>query len=76
MNRATVAAAIAAVVVITFQIGVAYARARRGWVDWQTTRDAVPGLRRGMFGAIGMAFRWGAGLVAVLAVLTALARRH
>jgi hypothetical protein len=27
-------------------MGTAYARARRGWTDYQTTKKAVPGFRR------------------------------
>ncbi|MGV9211690.1 hypothetical protein ACTFTM_07485 [Micromonospora sp. RB23] len=33
--------------VIGWAVGSAYARARRGWTDYQTAKKSVPGARRG-----------------------------
>ncbi|WP_247658772.1 hypothetical protein [Micromonospora sp. U56] len=46
-------------------MGAAYARARRGWRDYQVTKDSVPGLRR----AAWLLIRLAATKVGVVALL-------
>ncbi|MEU7585229.1 hypothetical protein AB0A95_02890 [Micromonospora sp. NPDC049230] len=51
--------------VIGCAVGSAYARARRGWNDYQTVRKSVPGARRGAWSLIrGVAVK--AGVIALL----------
>jgi cytochrome c-type biogenesis protein CcmH/NrfG len=51
--------------IIGCAVGSAYARARRGWNDYQTVRKSVPGARRGAWSLIrGVAVK--AGVVALL----------
>ncbi|MEH0931453.1 hypothetical protein [Micromonospora sp. CPCC 205558] len=38
--------------VIGVAVGSAYARARRGWTDYQTVKKSVPGARRGAWSLI------------------------
>ncbi|MET7372171.1 hypothetical protein ACWD8I_29900 [Micromonospora arida] len=38
--------------VIGCAVGSAYARARRGWTDYQTVKKSVPGARRGAWSLI------------------------
>ncbi|MCX5069672.1 hypothetical protein OOJ91_27880 [Micromonospora lupini] len=38
--------------VIGCAVGSAYARARRGWTDYQTAKKSVPGARRGAWSLI------------------------
>ena len=75
MGRAGAAVAITVILGITFEIGRAYANARRGWADYQVTRRSVSGLRRAAMGCVGLTARWMAGLAVVLAVVAAIGRR-
>jgi cytochrome c-type biogenesis protein CcmH/NrfG len=38
--------------IIGWAVGSAYARARRGWTDYQTAKKSVPGARRGAWSLI------------------------
>ncbi|MET7709201.1 hypothetical protein [Micromonospora sp. NPDC005413] len=51
--------------IIGCAVGSAYARARRGWTDYQTVKKSVPGVRRGAWSLIrGVAVK--AGVIALL----------
>ncbi|MEU8260661.1 hypothetical protein AB0C02_08575 [Micromonospora sp. NPDC048999] len=46
MEQAVIAALLVVGLVIGTGIGAAYARAKRGWKDYRTARNTVPGARR------------------------------
>ncbi|MEU8085894.1 hypothetical protein AB0B57_20065 [Micromonospora sp. NPDC049101] len=65
MERPLLAVLLLVGLVIGCAVGSAYARARRGWNDYQTVRKSVPGARRGAWSLIrGVAVK--AGVIALL----------
>ncbi|MFU8850347.1 hypothetical protein ACNAW0_05105 [Micromonospora sp. SL1-18] len=46
MEQAVIAALLLVGLVIGTAVGAAYARAKRGWKDYRTARNTVPGARR------------------------------
>ncbi|MGW5670389.1 hypothetical protein [Micromonospora sp. NPDC003776] len=46
MEQAVIAALLLVGLVIGAGVGAAYARAKRGWKDYHTARNLVPGIRR------------------------------
>ncbi|MCZ7439292.1 hypothetical protein O7598_23000 [Micromonospora sp. WMMC241] len=52
MEQAVIAALLLVGLVIGAGVGAAYARAQRGWKDYQTVRTSVPGARRNAWAAI------------------------
>ncbi|NES14058.1 MULTISPECIES: hypothetical protein [Micromonospora] len=46
MEQAVIAALLLVGLVIGVGVGAAYARAKRGWSDYRTIRNSVPGARR------------------------------
>ncbi|MEU8182215.1 hypothetical protein AB0B85_33385 [Micromonospora sp. NPDC049044] len=52
MERPLLAVLLLVGLVIGCAVGSAYARARRGWNDYQTVRKSVPGARRGAWSLI------------------------
>ncbi|SBT53015.1 hypothetical protein [Micromonospora auratinigra] len=52
MEQAVIAALLLVGLVIGTGVGAAYARAKRGWKDYQTARNTVPGARRSAWTAI------------------------
>ncbi|MFI6131884.1 hypothetical protein [Micromonospora sp. NPDC051141] len=65
MEQAVIAALLLVGLVIGAGVGASYARAKRGWKDYQTVRTSVPGARRNAWGAIrGVAVK-----LAVIALL-------
>lgn len=52
MEQAVIAALLLVGLVIGAGVGAAYARAKRGWKDYQTARNLVPGVRRNAWVAI------------------------
>ncbi|WP_320065144.1 hypothetical protein [Micromonospora sp. RTGN7] len=55
MERALIAALLVVGLIVGSAVGSAYARARRGWRDYQTARNTVPGARRAAVGLISAA---------------------
>ncbi|GHJ13454.1 MULTISPECIES: hypothetical protein [unclassified Micromonospora] len=65
MEQAVIAALLLVGLVIGAGVGASYARAKRGWKDYQTVRTSVPGARRNAWAAIrGVAVK-----LAVIALL-------
>ncbi|MGY0003604.1 hypothetical protein [Micromonospora sp. I033] len=52
MEQAVIAALLLVGLIIGAGVGAAYARAQRGWKDYQTIRTSVPGARRTAWMAI------------------------
>ncbi|MBM0275927.1 hypothetical protein [Micromonospora tarensis] len=52
MERPLLAVLLLVGLVIGCAVGSAYARARRGWKDYQTVKKSVPGARRGAWSLI------------------------
>ena len=52
MEQAVIAALLLVGLVIGAGVGASYARAQRGWKDYQTVRTSVPGARRTAWVAI------------------------
>lgn len=52
MEQAVIAALLLVGLVIGVGVGASYARAKRGWKDYQTARNTVPGARRAAWLAI------------------------
>ncbi|GAA3743442.1 hypothetical protein [Micromonospora maritima] len=66
MEQAVIAALLVVGLVVGAGVGASYARAQRGWKDYQTIRTSVPGARRTAWTAIrGVVVK-----IAVIALLT------
>ncbi|WBC09862.1 hypothetical protein [Micromonospora sp. WMMA1947] len=65
MEQAVIAALLLVGLVIGAGVGASFARAKRGWTDYQTIRTSVPGARRNAWLAIR-------GVVVKLAVIALL----
>lgn len=69
VTTAGVAGAVA--LVLGINAGAAWAKARRGYDDWRTTRRSVPGLRKAATSLAGTAALWAAGIAVAIAVAAA-----
>ncbi|WP_431977310.1 hypothetical protein [Micromonospora haikouensis] len=67
MEREVIAALLVVGLLVGCGVGSAYARARRGWADYRTARNTVPGARRAAFGLI-RAVTTKVGVIALLLV--------
>ncbi|MCW3818429.1 hypothetical protein ONA91_28705 [Micromonospora sp. DR5-3] len=67
MEQAVIAALLLVGLVIGTGVGASYARAKRGWKDYQTARNTVPGARRTAWLAIRAVFTK-IGVIALLLV--------
>jgi hypothetical protein len=67
VEQAVIAALLLVGLVIGTGVGASYARAKRGWKDYQTARNTVPGARRAAWLAIRAVFTK-LGVIALLLV--------
>ena len=70
MERSLTAAILALGVVLGLAVGVAYAVARRSWVDYRKTKAMVPGMRKAAWALIRIAVSKG-GIVLLLCIAAA-----
>ncbi|MFI6760559.1 hypothetical protein ACIBF5_15625 [Micromonospora sp. NPDC050417] len=70
MERPLTAVMLAIGVLLGLTVGIAYAVARRSWVDYRKTKASVPGMRKAAWGLIRIVASKG-GIVLLLCIAAA-----